>query len=168
MTEPPSPPPPQETPPPALAPSAPALAPRRKEPPAERIWRQICEYFVGEDPTFWVAMVPMLALAAILYTRHPQTNCIFDEQEALLANPYVQGKMGWLAAFQRDFWGLPPDRSVGSYRPIPDILWRAEPIQRDALDQLRLARLGEAVAELCFDPASELMTILGQRSLLTL
>ena len=41
---------------------------------------------------------PLLALAAILYTRHPATNCIFDEQEALLANPYVNGKAGgWLA-----------------------------------------------------------------------
>ncbi|MCS6902520.1 MAG: tetratricopeptide repeat protein, partial [Polyangiaceae bacterium] len=71
-------------------------------------------------------MVPLLALAAILYTRHPATNCIFDEQEALLANPFVNGKTGgWLTAFQRDFWGLPPDRSVGSYRPIPNLIWRA-------------------------------------------
>lgn len=95
-------------------------------PPLERVWRVVRDYFVGDDPTFWVAMVPLLALAAILYTRHPATNCIFDEQEALLANPYVNGKAGgWLAAFQRDFWGLPPDRSVGSYRPIPDLVWRA-------------------------------------------
>jgi adenylate cyclase len=97
-----------------------------KQPPAERLWQAIRDYFVGEDPSFWVAMVPMLALSGILYTRHPATNCIFDEQEALLANPYVHGKsLGWLDAFHRDFWGLPPDRSVGSYRPIPDLLWRA-------------------------------------------
>lgn len=99
------------------APPAPPAAPKRS--PAEAIWAYVRDYFVGEDPTFWVAMVPMLIVAGILYTRHPHTNFIFDEQEALLANPYVNGKAGgWLAAFQRDFWGLPPDRSVGSYRPI--------------------------------------------------
>jgi hypothetical protein len=67
-----------------------------------------------------------------LFTRHPmKTNFIFDEQEALLANPYVRSvvehnlHMGWLDAFRRDFWGLPPDHSIGSYRPIPDLVWRA-------------------------------------------
>ncbi|MCU0656165.1 MAG: tetratricopeptide repeat protein [Polyangiaceae bacterium] len=101
-------------------------APEPREPPLERAWRVVRDYFVGDDPTFWVAMVPLLALVALLYTRHPATNCIFDEQEALLANPYVNGKTGgWLTAFQRDFWGLPHDRSVGSYRPIPNLVWRA-------------------------------------------
>jgi hypothetical protein len=91
----------------------------------EAAWDRVRDYFVGEPPTFWVAMVPLLALAAILYTRHPQTNFIFDEQEALLGNPYVNGKgLGWLDAFRRDFWGLPHDRSIGSYRPIPDLIWR--------------------------------------------
>ena len=68
----------------------------------------------------------------LLFTRHPtKTNFIFDEQEALLANPYVRSvaepnlHLGWLDAFRRDFWGLPPDRSIGSYRPIPDLVWRA-------------------------------------------
>ncbi|MDW8252172.1 MAG: tetratricopeptide repeat protein, partial [Myxococcales bacterium] len=122
------PPPSQEDPPPP--PEAPATAlPGPVAPPElprERAWRIVRDYFVGDDPTFWVAMVPLLALAAILYTRHPATNCIFDEQEALLANPFVNGKTGgWLTAFQRDFWGLPPDRSVGSYRPIPNLIWRA-------------------------------------------
>ena len=104
-------------------------APPAPAPPRETFWqrafRAVYDYFLGDDPTFWVAMVPLLALSALLYTRHLQTNFIFDEQEALLANPYVHGKnLGWLEAFHRDFWGLPPDRSVGSYRPIPDILWR--------------------------------------------
>ena len=50
---------------------------------------------------------------------------IFDEQEALLANPYVNGDgLGFWDAFHRDFWGLPADRSIGSYRPIPDLVWR--------------------------------------------
>jgi hypothetical protein len=109
---------------PAATTGGPVAAP--VDPPLERAWRVVRDYFVGDDPTFWVAMVPLLALAALLYTRHPATNCIFDEQEALLANPFVNGKTGgWLTAFQRDFWGLPHDRSVGSYRPIPNLVWRA-------------------------------------------
>ena len=63
----------------------------------------------------------------VLYTRAPTTNYIFDEQEALLANPYVNatGGLRFIDAIFRDFWGLPPDRSVGSYRPVPNFLWRA-------------------------------------------
>ncbi len=88
--------------------------------------RVVRDYFVGEDPTFWVAMVPMLAIAAVLFTRHLQTNYIFDEQEALLANPYVNGQQGlrpWHVIY-RDFWGLPHERSIGSYRPLPNLVWR--------------------------------------------
>jgi hypothetical protein len=92
-------------------------------------WR---DYFVGDDVVFGVALVPLCFLSMLLFTRHPmKTNFIFDEQEALLANPYVrsvadpQSKLRWLDAFKRDFWGLPPDHSIGSYRPIPDLVWRA-------------------------------------------
>lgn len=78
-----------------------------------------------------MAFVVLGIFAIALYTRNPlKTNFIFDEQEALLANPYVQSvasaqpKFGWLDAFKRDFWGLPPDRSIGSYRPVPNLVWR--------------------------------------------
>jgi hypothetical protein len=90
------------------------------------------DYFMGEPLTLPVVVVPLCFLAMALYTRHPlKTNFIFDEQEALLANPYVRSiaepgqHLGWLDAFRRDFWGLPPERSIGSYRPIPDLVWRA-------------------------------------------
>ncbi|MBS2019630.1 MAG: tetratricopeptide repeat protein [Deltaproteobacteria bacterium] len=89
------------------------------------------DYFLGDDPTFGLALVPFCFLSMLLYTRHPGTNFIFDEQEALLANPYVrsiadpQPKFRWVDAFYRDFWGLGPERSIGSYRPIPDLVWRA-------------------------------------------
>jgi hypothetical protein len=90
------------------------------------------DYFLGDDPTFSVALVPLCFLSMLLFTRHPlKTNFIFDEQEALLANPYVRSiadpvsKVRWVDAFYRDFWGLPYDRSIGSYRPIPDLVWRA-------------------------------------------
>ncbi|MBX3234245.1 MAG: tetratricopeptide repeat protein [Labilithrix sp.] len=90
------------------------------------------DYFLGDDPSFGLALVPYCFLSMLLFTRHPtRTNFIFDEQEALLANPYVRSvaeanpKFGWLDAFHRDFWGLGPERSIGSYRPIPDLVWRA-------------------------------------------
>ncbi len=99
--------------------------------PKRTIWPRIRDYFLGEDPSLLTALVPTCFLSMILYTRWPTTNFIFDEQEALLANPYVRAsatpgsKIGWLSAFQRDFWGLTSDRTIGSYRPLPDVLWRA-------------------------------------------
>jgi hypothetical protein len=98
--------------------------------PRETLWMSLSAraraYFLGSDPTFWIAMVPALALSALLYTRSLTTNFIFDEQEALLANPYVNGKnLRFIDVIHRDFWGLPPERSVGSYRPLPNVLWRA-------------------------------------------
>jgi hypothetical protein len=98
--------------------------------PKRPVWWRVRDYFLGEDPTLLTALVPTCFLSMFLYTRHPATNFIFDEQEALLANPYVRAaegaaKIGWLAAFKRDFWGLTPERTIGSYRPLPDIVWRA-------------------------------------------
>ncbi len=83
-------------------------------------------YFSQQDPTFLTAFGPAFGLSVLLYVRSPLSNYIFDEQEALLANPYVNGQAGpFWRAFSRDFWGLPPDRSIGSYRPLPDLVWRA-------------------------------------------
>ena len=93
--------------------------------------RRARDYFLGEDPTLLVALVPCIALSMLLYTRSVTTNFIFDEQEALLANPYVRAAgdpksgIGWMQAFRRDFWGLLPSRTIGSYRPLPDLIWRA-------------------------------------------
>ncbi|MBX3211215.1 MAG: tetratricopeptide repeat protein [Labilithrix sp.] len=89
------------------------------------------DYFLGDAPSFGLALVPYCFLSMILFTRHPRTNFIFDEQEALLANPFVRSiadaepKFRWIDAFYRDFWGLGPERSIGSYRPIPNLVWRA-------------------------------------------
>jgi hypothetical protein len=94
------------------------------------LWTRVRGYFLDEEPTLLTALVPACFLSMLLYTRAPATNFIFDEQEALLANPYVRAvaepsaHIGWLQAFRRDFWGLLPDRTIGSYRPIPDIIWR--------------------------------------------
>jgi len=82
-------------------------------------------YFTEHDPTFRNAVLPALVVASLLYVRSPFSNYIFDEQEALLANPYVNGSgLRFLDAFRRDFWGLPPDRTIGSYRPLPNLVWR--------------------------------------------
>jgi hypothetical protein len=112
-------------PPPAPRP-IPSWQPRGLSLP-ERIVQRFKDHFLGFDPTFWTAFAPLALLAILLFTRSPATNYIFDEQEALLANPYVNatGGLRFIDAIYRDFWGLPPDRSVGSYRPLPNLLWRA-------------------------------------------
>lgn len=83
--------------------------------------------FLECDPTFWGALSMFALLAVVLYARWVATNFIFDEQEALLANPYVNAvqDLRFVDAIHRDFWGLPADRSIGSYRPIPNFIWRA-------------------------------------------
>ncbi len=82
-------------------------------------------YFAEQDPRFAIAFAPALLVSILLYVRSPLSNYIFDEQEALLANPYVNDPtVPFHAAFARDFWGLPPDRSIGSYRPLPNLIWR--------------------------------------------
>lgn len=112
-----------------VAPAVPATQPgRAKWRPLELIERTAADlraYFTYHDPTFKNAIAPALVVAAVLYLRSPLSNYIFDEQEALLANPYVNGQgLGYWDAFRRDFWGLPPDRSIGSYRPLPNLIWR--------------------------------------------
>ncbi len=116
-------------------PEPPSAASEVSEPlpplPRRTVWTTVRDYFLDEDPTLLTALVPTCFLSMLLYTRSPATNFIFDEQEALLANPYVRAgnnaaaKIPWLDAFKRDFWGLPPERTIGSYRPLPDIVWRA-------------------------------------------
>jgi len=107
-----------------------ALAPHTAPPPPRvsrirRAWAALRAYFEEQDPTFWVALTPALLIGALLFVRNPFSNYIFDEQEALLANPYVNGgELRFWDAFRRDFWGLPPERSIGSYRPIPNLVWR--------------------------------------------
>jgi hypothetical protein len=92
-----------------------------------RLARAAVSHVRDQDPRTLVALVPFALVALVLYTRHPATNYIFDEQEALLANPYVNGRLGlgYWDVIYRDFWGLPPEGSIGSYRPLPNLLWRA-------------------------------------------
>ncbi len=79
------------------------------------------------DPDFSIYFVVFMVASVALFLRQPSGvggGFIFDEQEAILANPYVRGHQPWMDAFKRDFWGLLPDRSIGSYRPLPNLLWR--------------------------------------------
>ena len=87
---------------------------------------RVREWFA--DPDFSIYFLVFMVVAAALFLRQPSGvggGFVFDEQEAILANPYVRGHQPWIDAFRRDFWGLLPDRSIGSYRPIPNLLWRA-------------------------------------------
>jgi hypothetical protein len=130
--------------PPPSAPAASVPEPTAPPPvvPRPRWYKRIVLYVVGyfrdEPLTFVTALVPFCFLSILLYTRlfriehghFVPTNFIFDEQEALLANPYVRSvtehgsHLHWIDAFRRDFWGLPHDRTIGSYRPLPDLVWR--------------------------------------------
>jgi hypothetical protein len=85
---------------------------------------KLAAYFAERDPTVRAALGPALAVATVLFLRSPLSNYIFDEQEALLANPFVNGKVPFRDVLTRDFWGLPHDRSIGSYRPLPNVVWR--------------------------------------------
>lgn len=64
-----------------------------------------------------------VVLCALVFARPPTTNFIFDEQEALLGNPYLAEGASLLDAFRVDFWGRAPGRTIGSYRPLPNLLW---------------------------------------------
>ncbi len=114
---------------PPAAPPKPSFGQRVRALP-RRIASYVVSYFRDEPLTFVTALVPLCFLSIALYTRHPRTNFIFDEQEALLANPFVRSvtdhasHLHWIDAFRRDFWGLPHDRTIGSYRPLPDLVWR--------------------------------------------
>ncbi len=92
-----------------------------------RFERWLLDWFRGREPKLRYTILPFILLSTLLYMRWPDTNYIFDEQEALLANPYVNGKqdLQFWDVIHRDFWGLPPNASIGSYRPIPNIIWRA-------------------------------------------
>lgn len=102
--------------------------PTRQETAAGSIVRAVSKaraFFRDRDPIIAKAFVPAFVVSALLFTRSPLSNYIFDEQEALLANPFVNGKVAWHDILTRDFWGLPHDRSIGSYRPLPNVIWRA-------------------------------------------
>ncbi len=64
-----------------------------------------------------------LLLGTLIFLRPPDTSFVFDEQEALLGNPYLNGPSHFLDAFRVDFWGRSPARTIGSYRPLPNLLW---------------------------------------------
>jgi protein O-mannosyl-transferase len=91
-----------------------------------RLERALVGWFQKSEPRLGTVLLPFIALSVLLYVRHPATNYIFDEQEALLANPYVNATqdLAFKDAIYRDFWGLKPDGSIGSYRPVPNFLWR--------------------------------------------
>lgn len=65
-----------------------------------------------------------LLLSLLLYQRPLGSNFIFDEQEALLKNPFLRANVPAWRAFHVDFWGRDPVHTIGSYRPLPVALWK--------------------------------------------
>lgn len=63
----------------------------------------------------WVSPV-LVALA--VYGGALPAGFVFDDVPALLENPVVNGERPLVEAWTRDFWGKPPERSIGSYRPV--------------------------------------------------
>ncbi len=66
----------------------------------------------------------LLSVSAVLFVRPPTTGFVFDEQEALLASPVLRSSAPIGDVFSHDFWGLPSDRSIGSYRPLVVLVWK--------------------------------------------
>jgi hypothetical protein len=90
-----------------------------------RTWPQHLRRYFSKPVSVKLVILPFVLLSVILFTRSLWSNYIFDEQEALLANPYVNGdRFRYWQVFERDFWGLPHTRTIGSYRPIPNMIWR--------------------------------------------
>lgn len=90
-----------------------------------KTWSRLRPVFTQRPSTFKVTVIPLIVLSILVYTRSLWTNYIFDEQEALLANPYVNGdSLKLWEIVERDFWGHPANRTVGSYRPLPNVFWR--------------------------------------------
>src|SRR3954449_3413540 len=48
-----------------------------KESLGAEVMGRVRDYFLGDDPNFWVAMVPSLLVSALLFTRSLTTNFIF-------------------------------------------------------------------------------------------
>src|SRR4051794_38970552 len=97
------PPSPQEASPSTAHPSADSETIRRKLPvPMSPLWlrqafasipERVREWF--SDPDFSIYFLAFMVVAAALFLRQPSGvggGFVFDEQEAILANPYVRGK----------------------------------------------------------------------------
>ena len=106
------------------------LTPLRGAGRARRLASAVKKRFLDEDPRLAIAMAPAVLLSMLLFSRGPSTTFFFDEEQAIVANPYVRSAsdpasaVGWLDALHRDFWGLEPRGTIGSYRPVPDAIWR--------------------------------------------
>lgn len=69
------------------------------------------------------------AVALLAYANAVPSGYAFDDRMVVLENPVVQGREPALNVFVRDWWGHPARRTVGSYRPLPELSlaleWRA-------------------------------------------
>ena len=103
--------------------------------------RRVRDYFLADDPNFWVGHGS--GHRPLGDPLHPQPDHQLHLRRARGAPRQSIRQRAEPAAQRsvpRDFWGLPPDRSVGSYRPLPNLLWRLVASGMHALHDL-IARL---------------------------
>lgn len=63
-------------------------------------------------------------VSVLVFVRSPGTNFIYDEQEALLGSQFLLPDTPFWRVFEFDFWGRPPGRTIGSYRPFVNLAYK--------------------------------------------
>jgi hypothetical protein len=69
-------------------------------------------------PWPWTRLLPLCALAALVYAGAVPSGFVLDDHFAVVSNPVVTGEVSALKAFTRDFWGRAPPNTIGTYRPL--------------------------------------------------
>ena len=67
----------------------------------------------------------LLLLGFISYSRRLWTPFLYDEYEAILNNRFVvTAYLPWTDVLELDFWGRRAAETIGSYRPLPLLIWK--------------------------------------------
>lgn len=73
----------------------------------------------------WQRFFVLLFVSVLVFGRSPSTNFIYDEQEALLGSQFLLSDTPFWRLFAFDFWGRPPARTIGSYRPLVSLAYKS-------------------------------------------
>ena len=58
------------------------------------------------------------AWTALVYAGAVPSGFVLDDHSAVVGSPVVQGEVSAVEAFTRDYWGLVPPGTIGTYRPL--------------------------------------------------
>jgi len=64
------------------------------------------------------ALLIVFVLSALPYLAALGAGFVFDDAEAVVGNPLVNGEVGLSQLMERDFWGRSANVTIGSYRPL--------------------------------------------------